>query len=166
MDKAVDVLVTIRNTFQQPAPIDSGCASSSGHRQSVGHSSYATETGMSSAKLCRRLRLYSAILGYGVDVLCNDWCPVWSIERFNRGGAAVAVYRRHPCNCAENHLFPQLQFLALFRTSAGWGRQECHSLLTWHQSVPATHALLLYFVALHTAHLFASKTATTTPFHG
>ena len=27
-------------------------------------------------------------------VLCNDWCQVWSTQCFNRGGAAVAVYRQ------------------------------------------------------------------------
>ena len=54
VDKAVDALVTMHKKFQQSAPIDCGCASPSVHRQSVGHSSYATETGTHSAQLCRR----------------------------------------------------------------------------------------------------------------
>ena len=49
VDKAVDVPVTMQNNFQQSSQIDSGCASPSVHRQSVGHSSYAAETVMHSA---------------------------------------------------------------------------------------------------------------------
>ena len=84
MDKAVDLALTMQHKFQQSVPIDSGCASPSVHRQSVGHSSCATETDTHSAKLCRRtLRLHSAVLGYGVDAPVVVQRPAlgWSRQR-------------------------------------------------------------------------------------
>ena len=49
-----DVPVAMQDKFQQSVPIDSGSASPSVHRQSVGHYSCGTETGTHSAKLRRR----------------------------------------------------------------------------------------------------------------
>ena len=93
-----DVHVIMQYKFQQSVPMGGGSASPSVHRQSVGHYSYVTETGMHSAKLCRRPwrlhRCSSWARLWTRPSVCYDRCRGCSRECSNRGGAAVAVSRQ------------------------------------------------------------------------
>ena len=61
----VDVSVNMQRKLQQSMPIDKEGASDSVYRQSVGHSCYATETGMHSARCAEDGRFHSEALGQG-----------------------------------------------------------------------------------------------------
>ena len=60
-----DVSVNMQRKLQQSMPIDKEGASDSVYRQSVGHSCYATETGMHSTRCAEDGRFHSEALGQG-----------------------------------------------------------------------------------------------------
>ena len=74
----MDVSVNMQRKFQQSMPIDKEGASDSVHRQSVGHSCYATETGTFLG------RLHGSVSAETGDVPQLQYMTRWSISLFSR----------------------------------------------------------------------------------